>query len=119
VKTATVAKSAKGWMKVMHWDAWGAMLVYTFCTIAFYLLGAAILGRTGLVPEGSEMIQTLSTMYEPVFGSFARSIFLTGAIAVLVFNILYCHCCTGKACASMPLKFLALQNLLKSRIKLG
>ena len=70
-------------MKVMHWDAWGAMLVYTFCTIAFYLLGAAILGRTGLVPEGSEMIQTLSTMYEPVFGSFARSIFLTGAIAVL------------------------------------
>ena len=28
---------AKGWMKVMHWDAWGAMVVYTFCTIAFYL----------------------------------------------------------------------------------
>lgn len=70
-------------MKVMHWDAWGAMVVYTFCTIAFYLLGAAILGRTGLLPEGSEMIQTLSTMYEPVFGSLARSIFLTGAIAVL------------------------------------
>jgi Mn2+/Fe2+ NRAMP family transporter len=76
-------KRAKGWMKVMHWDAWGAMVVYTFCTIAFYLLGAAILGRTGLLPEGSEMIQTLSTMYEPVFGPLARSIFLTGAIAVL------------------------------------
>lgn len=74
---------AKGWMKVMHWDAWGAMVIYTFCTIAFYLLGAAILGRTGLVPEGSEMIQTLSTMYEPVFGSSARIIFLAGAIAVL------------------------------------
>ena len=74
---------AKGWMKVMHWDSWGAMVVYTFCTIAFYLLGAAILGRTGLVPEGSEMIQTLSTMYEPVFGSSAQIIFLAGAIAVL------------------------------------
>lgn len=74
---------AKGWMKVMHWDSWGAMVVYTFCTIAFYLLGAAILGRTGLVPEGSEMIQTLSTMYEPVFGSSARIIFLAGAISVL------------------------------------
>ena len=52
-------KRAKGWINVMHWDSWGAMVVYTFCTIAFYLLGAAILGRTGLVPEGSEMIQTL------------------------------------------------------------
>ena len=76
-------KRAKGWINVMHWDSWGAMVVYTFCTIAFYLLGAAILGRTGLVPEGSEMIQTLSTMYEPVFGSSARIIFLAGAIAVL------------------------------------
>ena len=76
-------KRARGWMRVMHWDSWGAMVIYTFCTIAFYLLGAAILGRTGLVPEGSEMIQTLSTMYEPVFGSSAKVIFLTGAIAVL------------------------------------
>ena len=76
-------KRAKGWIRVMHWDSWGSMVVYTFCTIAFYLLGAAILGRTGLVPEGSEMIQTLSTMYEPVFGSSARIIFLSGAIAVL------------------------------------
>ena len=76
-------KRAKGWIHVMHWDSWGAMVVYTFCTIAFYLLGAAILGRTGLLPEGSDMIQTLSTMYEPVFGSSARVIFLAGAIAVL------------------------------------
>ena len=67
----------------MQWDAWGAMFVYTFCTIAFYLLGASVLGRSGLVPEGSEMIQTLSSMYAPVFGEWARSIFLLGAIAVL------------------------------------
>ena len=76
-------KRAQGWIRVMQWDSWGSMVVYTFCTIAFYLLGAAILGRTGLVPEGSEMIQTLSSMYEPVFGSSARIIFLSGAIAVL------------------------------------
>ena len=74
---------AKGWLRVMQWDAWGAMFVYTFCTIAFYLLGASVLGRSGLVPEGSEMIQTLSSMYAPVFGEWARSIFLLGAIAVL------------------------------------
>ncbi|MFP6902008.1 MAG: Nramp family divalent metal transporter, partial [Opitutales bacterium] len=74
---------AKGWMKVMHWDAWGAMVVYTFCTIAFYLLGAGVLGRSNLLPEGSEMIQTLSAMYQPVFGDFAQNLFLFGAFAVL------------------------------------
>ena len=74
---------AKGWLRVMKWDAWGSMLVYTFCTIAFYLLGASVLGRTGLVPEGSEMIQTLSSMYSPVFGKWAEMIFLIGAVAVL------------------------------------
>ena len=74
---------AKGWMKVMQFDAWGSMLVYTFCTLAFYLLGAAILGRAGMVPEGSEMIRTLSVMYEPVFGKAAQTVFLIGAFAVL------------------------------------
>ena len=74
---------AKGWIKVMKWDSWSSMLVYTFCTIAFYLLGASVLGRTGLVPAGSEMIQTLSSMYSPVFGKWAEMIFLIGAVAVL------------------------------------
>ena len=74
---------AKGWIKVMKWDAWGSMIVYTFCTIAFYLLGASILGRSGLVPSGGEMIQTLSSMYRPVFGEWAQMIFLIGAVAVL------------------------------------
>ena len=74
---------AKGWLRVMQWDAWGSMLVYTFCTVAFYLLGASVLGRSGLVPEGSAMIETLSSMYAPVFGEWARIIFLFGAVAVL------------------------------------
>ncbi|MDP6443126.1 MAG: Nramp family divalent metal transporter [Pirellulaceae bacterium] len=74
---------ARGWMRVMRWDAWCSMVVYTFATIAFYLLGAAILGRIGLHPKGTDMIRTLGVMYEPVFGSIARWIFLFGAIAVL------------------------------------
>jgi Mn2+/Fe2+ NRAMP family transporter len=82
-ETKDWARRAKGWMRVMHWDSWGAMFVYTFCTIAFYLLGAAVLGRSNLLPEGSEMIQTLSAMYQPVFGDFAQNLFLFGAFAVL------------------------------------
>jgi Mn2+/Fe2+ NRAMP family transporter len=74
---------ASGWMRVMRWDAWCSMFVYTFATIAFYLLGAATLGRSGLVPAKSELVRTLAVMYEPVFGTFTQTIFLFGAFAVL------------------------------------
>lgn len=77
------AARAEGWMKVLRWDAWCSMIVYTTATIAFYLLGAAILGRTGLDPSGDQMVRTLGEMYVPVFGSAAQAIFLFGAFAVL------------------------------------
>ena len=70
-------------MKVLRWDAWCSMAVYTISTVSFYLLGAAVLGRAGLHPEGMDMIRTLSAMYEPVFGEWAVGIFLIGAVVVL------------------------------------
>lgn len=74
---------AVGWMRVMRVDAWGAMFIYTFATVAFYLLGAAILHRVGLNPEKDTMVRTLGVMYVPVFSSWASAIFLFGAFAVL------------------------------------
>ena len=59
------------------------MIVYTFATVAFYLLGAAILGRIHLVPAGDEMVRSLGVMYRPVFGATAELLFLFGAFAVL------------------------------------
>src|SRR5690606_22973688 len=50
------AERAQGWLRVMHWDAWLSMVVYTFATIAFYLLGASILGRSGLNPGNADMV---------------------------------------------------------------
>jgi len=68
---------------VMQLDAWGSMIVYTTVTVAFYLLGAATLGRLGLRPAGGEMVRVLGAMYGPVFGSWAEELFLVGAFAVL------------------------------------
>jgi Mn2+/Fe2+ NRAMP family transporter len=76
-------RRARGWLRVMHWDAWISCIIYTFATVVFYLLGAAVLGRTGLNPEGTRMVRTLSEMYAPVFGVLAQAVFLFGAIAVL------------------------------------
>jgi Mn2+/Fe2+ NRAMP family transporter len=77
------ADRARGWLRVMQLDAWSSMVVYTVVTICFYLLGAATLGRLGLIPAGGEMVRTLGAMYAPVFGSWAAGVFLVGAFAVL------------------------------------
>ncbi len=74
---------ARGWIRVLHIDAASSMVVYTLATLAFYLLGAAVLGRVGLNPEGRDMVRTLAAMYIPVFGPLAHPLFLCGAFAVL------------------------------------
>jgi hypothetical protein len=77
------ADNAKGWMRVMQLDAWLSMIVYTSVTVFFYVLGAATLGRLGLVPSGNEMVRTLGQMYVPIFGVWIQQVFLLGAFAVL------------------------------------
>lgn len=77
------AQRARGWVKVMKVDALASMLVYTTATLAFYLMGVAVLYREGRDPVGMRMVSTLSQAYAPVFGEYARWLFLIGAIAVL------------------------------------
>lgn len=74
---------ANGWIRVMQKDAAVSWVIYTFGTLAFYLMGAAVLNPQGLVPEGNEMITTLSRVYTDTLGAWAGSLFLIGAIAVL------------------------------------
>lgn len=81
--TEAWAARARGWLRVLRYDAWLSMFVYTFATIGFYILGAAVLFRGGLNPEGEGLIRTLAEMYVPVFGSWAQGVFLVGAFTVL------------------------------------
>lgn len=81
------AVRARGWMRVMQIDAWFSMVVFTVGTLAFYILGAAVLHARGAEPKGSEMIRQLSLMYTSL-GSWTQTAFLIGAWAVL-FKTLY------------------------------
>jgi Mn2+/Fe2+ NRAMP family transporter len=90
------AERARGWTRVMQLDAWFSMVVFTVATVAFYLLGAAVLHPQHLEPKGPEMIPTLSRMYlQPLSGTALAWLrpytfvgFLIGAWAVL-FKTLY------------------------------
>ena len=55
---------AKGWLKVMRLDAWLSMVVYTGATVAFFLLGAALLHGPDMATEKVKAFQknTLSTL---------------------------------------------------------
>jgi len=74
---------ARGWLRVMNVDAWVSFLLYTTATLAFYVLGAAILHAKGLVVEDRRMIETLSHMYQETFGGWSLWLFLAGALTVL------------------------------------
>ena len=77
------AERARGWLRIMKIDASLSFVLYTSATVAFYLLGAAILHGKGLVVEDAHMIETLSHMYRETFGQWSLWVFLAGAFAVL------------------------------------
>jgi Mn2+/Fe2+ NRAMP family transporter len=76
-------RRARGWTRVMYKDALLSMAIYTFATVAFFIMGAAVLHRQALVPRGNEMIVTLARMYTDSLGPWAMWFFLVGAVAVL------------------------------------
>jgi len=68
----------------MYKDVTVSLVIYTFATAAFFIMGAAVLHTQKLVPGGAnEMITTLARMYTDSLGQWAMIGFLIGAIAVL------------------------------------
>jgi Mn2+/Fe2+ NRAMP family transporter len=76
-------RRARGWIRVMNVDVIGSMIIYTIATVAFYMLGAGILNKLGMVPAGKEMISVLTNIYTQTFGNWARWLFYLGAIVIL------------------------------------
>ena len=74
---------AAGWLRVLHADALLSLAIYTGATVAFYILGAAVLHARGVQVTDSELIETLTHMYRDTLGAPGSWIFLIGAFAVL------------------------------------
>jgi len=73
----------RGWLRVLHTDATLSLLIYTGATLAFYILGAAVLHGQGMEVTDRELIDTLKQMYQQTLGATGAWIFLFGAFAVL------------------------------------
>lgn len=81
-------RRARGWTRVMYYDSFTSLAIYTTVTIAFYILGAAILNQMGLVPAKDELVATLSHIYTETLGPWAKWLFLPGALAVLLSSLI-------------------------------
>lgn len=78
---------AQGWINVMNLDAIVAMIIYTTVTIAFYLLGAAVLHNREIIPQGNDVIETLALIYTQSLGNGVRIVYLVGAFFVLFSSV--------------------------------
>ena len=80
---------ARGWMKVLHTDVWFGLIIVTCATVPFYVLGAGVLNKMGLQPEGSEaVIGTLSNIFTQTLGEWALWLFSIGAFVILFSTVL-------------------------------
>ena len=92
---------AKGWLRVMKLDAWVSMIIYTTATIAFYLLGAAVLHGKGLEVSDTNLIENLSAMYRESFGTYGKLLFLVGAFVVLYSTVFVATASNGRLIADL------------------
>jgi len=76
-------RRANRWIRVMYLDAGAAMLIYTVVTIAFYLLGAAVLHERNEVPLGNGVIEALALIYTQSLGPGIKVAYLVGGFFVL------------------------------------
>src|SRR5690606_6056590 len=76
-------RRAFGWVLVVVVDVRNWITIYTFAIFAFYLLCDGVLHGMRLMPQGSDMIATLSNLYTQTLGDWSLWLFLAGAVAVL------------------------------------
>lgn len=102
-------KRAKGWIRVLQYDALLSLVIYTGATVAFYLLGAAVLHGKSLEVNNDNLMVNLSNLYSTSFGTVGLWIFIIGAIIVLYSTVFISTASNGRLAAD----FLNLLSLVK------
>lgn len=100
---------AKGWIRVLQYDALLSLVIYTFATVAFYLLGAAVLHGQSIEVNNDNLMANLSNLYSTSFGTVGLWIFIVGAIIVLYSTIFISTASNSRVAAD----FLGLLGLVK------
>ncbi|MFC4312437.1 Nramp family divalent metal transporter [Steroidobacter flavus] len=86
----------RGWMRVLTTDALVCTCIALFVTCVYYLLGAAVLARLKVLPEGVRVVEQVSLIFTKSFGDWAFYVFMVGALCTLFATLLVFSASSGR-----------------------
>jgi Mn2+/Fe2+ NRAMP family transporter len=87
---------ARHWIRTIWLDAGLSTLLATVVTAAFFLLGAAVLYRQRIVPEGSQVVDQISQVYTQSYGAWSKWVFVVGAFCTLWSTLVVIAAASGR-----------------------
>jgi Mn2+/Fe2+ NRAMP family transporter len=91
----------KPWIRGLHLDVAFATVVAAAVTVAFYLLGAAILHRRGLRPEGLAVVEQISEVFTQSYGRWSYAVYIAGAFCALYSTLVVVTAATARMWADV------------------
>lgn len=92
---------ARRWIRVIWLDAGVTTLISTVVTVAFFLLGAAVLHRQHSVPEGLGVVDQISSVFTESYGEWSKGLFVVGAFCTLYSTLVVVAAATGRMAADL------------------
>jgi Mn2+/Fe2+ NRAMP family transporter len=92
---------ARQWIRTIWLDAGLSTLLATLVTGAFFLLGAAVLHRQQIVPEGLEVVGQISRVYTESYGAWSKWVFVIGAFCTLWSTLVVITAASGRMWADL------------------
>ena len=86
----------RGWMRVLVTDALVCTLIALVITCAYYLLGASILKRMNVVPQGMKVVEHVSLIFTESIGAWAKGLFMFGGFCTLFSTLLVFTASSGR-----------------------
>jgi Mn2+/Fe2+ NRAMP family transporter len=100
-QSAGWTERARHWIHTIWLDAGLATVLATVMTAAFYMLGAAVLHREGIDPEGLAVVDQISRVYTESFGQWSKAVFVFGAFCVLFSTLVVIAAASGRMWADL------------------
>ncbi len=86
----------RGWMRVLKTDALVCTGIALVITCAYYLLGASILKKLNVVPQGMEVVEQVSLIFTQSIGPWTKNVFMFGAFCTLFSTLLVFTASSGR-----------------------
>jgi Mn2+/Fe2+ NRAMP family transporter len=87
---------ARQWIRTIWLDAGLSTALATIVTAAFFLLGAAVLYRQQIVPDGLAVVDQISQVYTESYGAWSKWLFLVGAFCTLFSTLVVVAAASGR-----------------------